>query len=189
MLTSSELRSLTEDLVLETRRLRLRRFVADDLETALAHELDPRIMEYIRDLDSPEVTRTKVQELMTPWDAEAGRWLGLVMALDGAMVGLIALRVVSYEQECVEIGFRIHPDQRRQGLTEEACRRLITFLFDQVGVHKVVGFCVADNQGSQALMAKLGMRHEGTLREYSRLGGRWRDEMAFGMLASDRPKS
>lgn len=175
------------DVRLETERLVLRRFGPEDVETLVAHELDPRIMRYIRDLQPEDQVRAKVGGMFGPWRGEDGEWLGLAMERRAAagMIGVLALRITEAGHETVEVGWRLHPDHQRQGLCLEACRCLLDLLFGEAGVRKVVAFCVADNTASLRLMQRLGMRQEGRLREFSRLGEVWHDELVCGLLARE----
>ena len=185
MLTPDALRQRATDLRLVTPRLTLRRFAARDLDTARAHELDRRIMGQIRDPEPAEALDARIRALIEPWQADEGEWLGLVIALDDAMIGLAAFRVVSHANQTVEIGYRLALEHQRRGYALEACRALLAFLIGTLEVRKVVAFCVVDNQPSARLLEKLGMRCEGRLREFSMLGGRWQDEFAYGLLARE----
>lgn len=183
----AKLRALVPDLELETERLVIRRFRESDLDVAIEHELDRRIMKFIRDPQPEDEVVAKARTCIEPWKGEENEWLGLAMTLRGdpTMIGLVAFRVLSETNQSVEIGYRVHPDHQRKGLTLEACRALLTFLFDRAGAHKANAYCVADNIGSARLLEKLGMTLEGTLREHCWLMGKWCDDLAYGMLASD----
>ena len=188
MIDAAEWLEHGRDLRLETERLVLRRFGEGDLEVALEHELDERIMRWVRDpLPRPEVEE-KVARFLGPWQGGEGEWLGLPFERrdQEGMIGLAAFRLVSAENQTVEIGYRLHPDHRRRGFTLEACRRVLSFLFDVARVRKVIAYCVVENEASYRLMEKLGMRREGQLREFSQLGGAWRDELVYGLLARER---
>lgn len=178
----------SRDARFETERLVLRRYRPEDRAVALSHEQDRRIMAEIRDPDPPEVLRERIDRLWADWSAADGDWLCLAVErrAEGDVVGLLALRVVAHELETVEVGFRFHPDHQRRGFGRESVTALLDWLFAEAGVHKVSGFCTAENAPSAALMEALGFRLEGNLREHSRLGGRWRDERVFGLLAGDR---
>lgn len=174
-------------LSLESERLLLRRFRAGDLHTAVEHERDPRIMRYVREIQSVEASRARVEGFLAPWRGGDGEWLSLVITKrdDPGMLGMLAFRVTLIANQTVEIGYRLHPDAQRQGIGFEACQRLLTWLFRRVGVRKVIAHCVPANVASYRLMEKLGMQREGTLRQFSRLHGEWIDEHVYGILAHE----
>ncbi len=170
-----------------TERLTVRRFESSDLELALEHESDRRIMQYIRDPKPPDELRKKVEDFVAPWKGGSD-WLGLPVTLRDRqpMIGLVCFRVVSFENESAEIGFRFHHDYHGRGYAFEASRWLVDFLFDELDVRKLIALCTAENAPSYRLLEKLGMQREGCLRDYSKLGGRWCDELVYGLLAGER---
>ncbi len=181
---------MTDDVTalhLESPRLVLRRFRSQDLRTAIEHEQDPRIMRYVREIQPIEATRTKVAGFLEPWRGGDGEWLAIVIARrdDYRMLGMLALRITLIANQTVEIGYRLHPDHQRQGITFEACHRLLTWMFRSIRVRKVIAHCVPENVASWRLMEKLGMQREGILRQHSTLHGAWIDEYLYGLLAHE----
>ncbi len=175
-------------LRLETDRLILRPFTEADMPTAIAHEKNRDIMHWIRDPLPDDEIEQRCRAVMEPWEGKDGQWLLLPIepkttANAGTeMLGIVCLRVTAAETETIEIGYRLHTDVQRRGFGYEACMGLIGYLFNRIETRKIVAFCAADNEASWRLMAKLGMRHEATFREYSFLAGAWRDEHVYGLL-------
>ena len=126
--------------------------------------------------------------MLGAWTGADGEWLTLAVAprSEPVMAGIVVCRVTQAANETMELGYRLHPSVHRRGYAFEACTRLLDHLFGTVRVHKVVAYCTADNEPSWRLMAKLGMQREGLLREYTHLGGQWRDEFVYGLLAHER---
>ena len=175
------------DLCVETERLTIRRFVSSDLKVALEHESDSRIMRYIRDPQPPDKLRKKVEGFIGSWAGLETEWLGLAVTLHGQqpMIGIVCFRIISFESETAEIGFRFHHDYHGQGFAYESSSWLKEFLLEELGVRKLIALCVAENGPSYRLLEKLGMQREGHLREHSKLGGCWRDELLYGLLAEE----
>lgn len=174
------------DLRLETERLVLRRLVHADVPTALAHERDRAIMQWIRDPEPLPAMQDRIQAMLGAWTGADGEWLTLAVAPKDtdAMAGIVVCRVTQAPNEAMELGYRLHPSVHRRGYAFEACSRLLDHLFGAVLVHKVIAHCVVDNEPSWRLMEKLGMRREGVFADYTRLGGAWRDACFYGLLAS-----
>jgi len=171
----------------ETARIVLRRFTDRDYESAVRHELDERIMRWIRDALPEEDVRERVRAMQEPWSGACGEWAGFVIAepAQNTMVGLVGFRIVSIANETAEIGYRLHPDYQRQGLAYESCLSVLQFLFEEAGLHRITASCVASNLPSYRLMEKLGMRREGQFREFSQLHGSWHDELGYAILARE----
>lgn len=168
----------------EAPRLTIRRLCEGDYELAVAHELDRRIMRYIRDPLPESEVRDKVRAMCEPWSGALDEWAGLVVARRDTdeMIGVVAFRVVSEANATVEIGYRLHPDHQGKGLGFEACQCLLQFLFADAGARRVIALCVADNEASFGLMEKLGMRREARFREFCMIGGEWQDELVYAIL-------
>lgn len=188
MIEAAEMVERCRDLRLDTQRLTIRRFVASDLELALAHESNREIMKYIRDSKPEKELREKVEAFAGEWKGEENEWLGLPVTPRGEhpMMGIVCFRIASFENETAEIGYRFHQDYHGKGFAFEATRRLFNFLFDDFRARKLTALCTAENEPSYRLMEKLGMRREGRLREHSTLGGRWHDELVYGLLSTER---
>lgn len=168
-------------------RLVLRRFVPDDLDRVLEQELDPRVYRYERDEVSPEALVASLPMHLGRYGGRDGEWVGLPIVPHASphMVGVLAFRIERAARGTVEIGYRLHPDAQGKGYMVEAARLLLDFLFGTCDVRKVVASCDAENEPSLRLLRKLGMRQEGVLREHSWFGGRWHDDVLFGILARE----
>lgn len=177
-----------QSLRLQTARLVLRRFQAADTEIAVLHEREPRMRRWIRPIQPIEAVRAKVARFGDAWHGGDGEWLMFVVTVrdEPTMLGSLALRIESGADGVVEVGYAMHPDVQRRGYTFEATDRLLGWLFDDIGVRKVVARCVSPNVASARVLEKLGMRREGTLREHCVLDGVLCDEFLFGLLARER---
>jgi len=178
------------DLRLPCERLVLRRLVRDDVPVALEHEQDRTIMRWIRDPEPLAAMQDRIQAMLGAFTGADGEWLTLAVAPnDGPrMAGIVVCRVTTKAQEALEIGYRLHPSVHRRGFAFEACSRLIDWLFREVQPHKIVAHCIVDNEPSWRLMEKLGMRREALFRDYTKLGGAFRDACFYGLLASEWPR-
>jgi ribosomal-protein-alanine N-acetyltransferase len=167
--------------------LALRRFTAADIPFAIAEEQDRAIMRWIRDPQPDEAMRARAETMAAPWRGSDGEWLVLTVVPHelGRAAGIVVCRVTITGHETMEIGYRLSGEVLRRGYGFEACTTLCAFLFDDVQVRKLIALCAAENEPSWRLMEKLGMRREACLREYSFLGGAWRDGYVYGLLARE----
>jgi len=87
-----------------------------------------------------------------------------------------------------EIGYILAPAAQGHGIAREAVSAVIDRLFAE-GQRRVFADTDPDNDASNRLLARLGFRHEGTLR------GEWethigiRDSLIWGLLAAEWPVS
>jgi RimJ/RimL family protein N-acetyltransferase len=115
---------------------------------------------------------------------EEGQWISCAMTLrdSGELVGDLALRWVSSEHRCGELGFVVHPVHQGHGYATEAAAALLPFCFDTMGLHRVIGRAEARNAGSARVLEKLGMRREAHLVENEYVKGEWQSELVYALL-------
>jgi RimJ/RimL family protein N-acetyltransferase len=172
-----------------TERLVLRPFDGGDLAALYAIHSDEGV---VRWLYNDARTEDEVCALLTRKIAgaelvEEGEWLSCAVTLGdtGELVGDLALRWVSEEHRCGELGFIVHPAHQGRGYAGEAARALLPFAFETMGFHRVVGRTEARNTGSARVLEKLGMRLEAHLRENEYVKGEWQSELVYALLRSE----
>lgn len=173
---------------LETPRLILRPWREADLAPLSALNADADSMRYFASV----LTRAES-------DAWAGRMQAHIAAhgwgfwvvedkASAAFAGVVGLVNISWQERftpAVEIGWRIAPAFRRQGIAEEAARAALAFGFDRLGLDEIVAFTVPANEPSWRMMEKLGMRADGMF-DHPRLpdGHRWKPHLLYRIARS-----
>ena len=84
-----------------------------------------------------------------------------------------------------DIGYEFSPDYWRQGYATEAASEIIRFGFEELELHRIWSWCIAENNGSWRVMEKLGMQREGLLRENEYFKGRWWDTLMYAILEDE----
>lgn len=86
----------------------------------------------------------------------------------------------------IEIGWSVDPRVQGRGFATEMAQELLRIAFDELGVHRVVAYCFADNVASRRVMDKIGLRHEATfIRDALHRSGRWVNGAGYAMLAEE----
>jgi RimJ/RimL family protein N-acetyltransferase len=122
-----------------------------------------------------------------PWIVRLVRPLAGLAA--GTVVGSSSFLDVSAADARLEIGFTSY-DPRVWGsaVNPEAKLLLLGLAFETLGAGRVQLKTDVRNQRSQQAIARLGARHEGTLRRYQRRSdGTVRDTVLFSILAEEWP--
>ena len=103
---------------------------------------------------------------------------------DGLLLGAIDLffRLARRQAGC---GYWVGQDYWGQGITTEALTAVMACGFEQFGLHRIEASHLARNPASGRVMAKAGMRFEGTMRESVLCRGRFEDLSMWAALASD----
>ncbi len=142
---------------------------------------------YIRLPETDEQVMEIVLQVIKPWQLSEGRWNGWVMCLTGddTVVGEIVFNMESWQSQRAEIGYRLHKSAAGKGLCTQAAKILVNYLFEEIGVHKVVAKCDPRNQASSGVMEKLGMVKEAEYKQHYLVGDEWTDQADYGLLRQD----
>ena len=71
------------------------------------------------------------------------------------------------------------------GYAPEAAQKIIDTAFGRFKAHRVQATCWVKNTKSQRVLRKIGMKKEGRMRSYMRVGSLVRDEFLWGITRSD----
>ncbi len=102
--------------------------------------------------------------------------------VDGQAIGIVYIWKYSLNRKSWEIGYAILPEYQGNGYCLESVKRLLSFAFDELDAHKVVGMCHSDNIKSASVMQKAGMSKQGIFREEYLCQGKWVDQFYFSIL-------
>ncbi len=148
--------------------------------------LEPWEPTWPRDALSRAAFRNRLQRQARELRDGTGHGFFLFRNDDHALLGGITLSNIQrgIAMSC-SVGYWVGERHARQGVMTEALGRLLPFVFDSLGLHRLEAACLPDNLASQALLHKLGFEKEGYARAYLRINGRWHDHLLFALLASD----
>jgi RimJ/RimL family protein N-acetyltransferase len=180
---------LEPDLPIETERLLLRAFGADDFDAVFAMQSRPDVARFLywEARTEDEVREALTRKIAGTAIRAEGDPLFLAAALrtTGDVVGDVVLQWTSAAHSTGEIGFIVHPEHQGRGYATEAARPLLRLAFEELRLHRVVGRVEARNVASARVLQKLGMRHEAHLVENEFVKGEWQSELVYAMLADE----
>jgi ribosomal-protein-alanine N-acetyltransferase len=148
---------------LETARLVLRRWRANDLAPVAALNADPEVMEYFAATLSQEESRAMIARMEAKFEAQGFGFWAMERKSDGALLGMTGLNRPDLKvpfAPCVEIGWRLAREYWGQGYAPEAARAALALAFGPLGEKEVVAFTARGNERSRTVMRKLGMTHD-----------------------------
>jgi ribosomal-protein-serine acetyltransferase len=102
-----------------------------------------------------------------------------------ALVGIVGLEACVHLHRSCELGYWLRKEATGRGLMTEAGRAAVDFAFQQMGAHRVRVAASTDNHPSLQVIARLGFRFEGIMREAEFCHRRWLDHAVFGKLSTD----
>ena len=110
----------------------------------------------------------------------------------GQVVGMSGLEAISPINRDAIVAMFVDKPVRRLGVGIRATALVVDFAFRQLGLNRLTSYYRADNANSRDLVAKLGCKIEGTMRQAWFADGRFHDMVVVGVLKQDweqqRPK-
>lgn len=121
-------------------------------------------------------------------EARSGSGLSLVIVVDERIVGMVsASSIVEGALRSASIGYWVAQEAAGRGYAPTATALLVDHLMDPNGraLHRVQLEIRPENAASLAVVAKLGLREEGTKRAFLHLDGAWRDCRSFAVVREE----
>ncbi|MBK3644107.1 GNAT family N-acetyltransferase [Streptomyces sp. MBT33] len=148
--------------MLETPRLILRRWRADDVAPMAAVNADPEVMRWIGDgsLRDEQRTRRGIEAIEREWDEQGFGLFAVEIRSTGGLAGFTGLSVPHFMPElspATEVGWRLARAYWGQGLATEAAAAAVRFGFEDRGLEQIVSIAQVGNGASERVMTKLGM--------------------------------
>jgi RimJ/RimL family protein N-acetyltransferase len=166
---------------LETDRLILRRFTADDLDNLVGLDGDPEVMHFItggRTTSREELETDFLPRFLSYYDRFEGYgfWAAIEKS-SGDFLGWFHFRPPpGSPSDEAELGYRLRKTAWGKGFATEGSRALIHKGFTEFGVRRVTTSTMTVNQGSRRVMEKSGLTFVRTFHQD------WPDEIEGGQL-------
>ena len=174
---------------LETERLVLRRFVNEDAAAMYKNwAADEEVTKYLTWPPHPnqEVSQKVIDDWVKSCDSERYYQWAIVLKEKGEPIGSIAVVHMNEDVSMVQIGYCIGKTWWHNGITAEALKAVMDFLFDIVDVKRIESRHDPRNPNSGKVMKKCGMKYEGTLRSSDRNNQGICDACYYALLKSER---
>ena len=104
---------------------------------------------------------------------------------EGNRVGAVGLRDIDVEHSLAEMGFWVAVKRWGQGYATEAARAVVAFGFRQWGLNRIYAHHMVRNPASGRVLARIGMKPEGLLRQRVRKWGMFEDVMLMAVLRAE----
>ena len=174
---------------LETERLILRRFVTEDYVAMYKNwASDEDVTKYL--MWSTHSSMKMSKKITKAWVKKYSRknnynW-AIVPKDIGEPIGGISVVHMNEDVSMVHIGYCIGKTWWHRGITSEALKAVMDFLFDEVGVNRIESRHDPRNPNSGKVMKKCGMKYEGTLRSSDWNNQGICDACYYALLKSER---
>jgi RimJ/RimL family protein N-acetyltransferase len=167
-------------------RVALRRFRLTDLTPFVTYRSHPEVARY-QSWDAPypvEKGESLIRAMQRQHPDTPGEWFqfAVTLASTGELIGDCGSKTDAADPRLADIGYTIAHDHQGNGHGTDTVRTLLRYLFEARGKHRVTASCDPRNVASIRLLERLGMRHEGHLRQSVWFNGEWADDLIFAML-------
>ena len=158
------------DVTIETERMVLRAFNADDVDNLVELDGDPEVMRYLT--GGQPTSREAVRTGTLPWlmarpepGGASGGWAAVERST-GAFLGWFSLRAGHGPPDELQLGYRLRRSAWGRGYATEGSRALIDRAFSEFAVRRVWATTMAVNTRSRRAAEKAGMTHTRTYHEH-----------------------
>ncbi|MCR5608849.1 MAG: GNAT family N-acetyltransferase [Lachnospiraceae bacterium] len=156
---------------LETERLILRRFTLDDADSVFNNwASDDEVTRYLTWLTHQSVddSRMYMEYCVQGYNNLAFYEWGIELKETQELIGNISVVKIIDDIESLELGWVLGRKYWGYGYIAEAAKKIVDFLFNQVGANRIYARHDVSNSNSGRVMQKAGMTYEGTLRQSAR---------------------
>ena len=142
---------------LTTARLILRQLTEEDAVQLFALRSDKTINQYLGRKPDESLSETlmfinKINKNSAP--SKLKYW-GISLIESAHLIGAICLYAEGVQPEDAEIGFELLNDYQGKGIMTEACKKVIDYGFQEVGLQNILASVHPNNQRSISLLKKL----------------------------------
>lgn len=176
-------------MTIETPRLILREFTAEDLPAVIGYYCDPEVNRHM--IWGQKTAEEAAEYLAWAMACQSGQprrtcELAVTQRESGGVIGGASIDITSDFHREAEIGYYLARAHWVRGYATETARALVAFGFGQIGLHRIWATCAPANLASAHVLEKCGMTREGYLRAHRlRKDGTWRDSFLYAILEDE----
>lgn len=87
------------------------------------------------------------------------------------------------------LGYSVDKGHEGQGYMREALQASITYVFDELQLHRIMANYMPVNRRSGGLLRRLGFVVEGYARDYLQINGNWEDHVLTSLTNPERERA
>ena len=172
---------------LKTDRLILRPLRMSDARDMYAYAQDPEVSRHVLWSAHTSIfqTRTFLRSAIRQYRRGEPGSFAIVLKASGRMIGTVGFMWIDREYKSAEVGYSLSREYWNQGVMTEALRRVVDFGFQEMRLNRIEAQHETDNPASGRVMAHVGMRQEGILRQRLKNKGKFVDVALYAILRGD----
>jgi len=177
--------------IIKTDRLVLRPFSLDDtqavFELASEYEIAANTLRIPHPYELSMAEEWIAEQAAAEADGKELVW-AITSEEDGLLVGSIGLILIEAFNQA-ELGYWIGKPYWNNGYASEAAISVLKFGFEDLDLRRIHAHHLSRNPVSGRVLQKIGMQHEGHLRQHILKWGKYEDIDMYGILKTEFPAS
>lgn len=166
--------------------VRLRPLEPEDAESLWRWGGDPEVVRWMGAGYPESLAQLTKRHLERETNSYSTTLMGVETLEEGRLVGAVRLRDTEPELGSAELDIWIgEKDQWGRGLASDAMRVMCRYGFEEMRLHRITLWVVADNTAARRVYEKVGFVQEGVARDGFRRGGKWYDMVMMGLLEGE----
>ncbi|MFF2886281.1 GNAT family N-acetyltransferase [Paenibacillus sp. NPDC057967] len=172
---------------LHTERLYLRKMDVSDSASLFRIWSDPDVIEFmnIDPFADENQAREMIQFLNNLSEDDQAIRFTIIEKESGQIIGSGGYNFLDMEHAKAEIGYDIAKGYWGKGYATEAIGALVEYAFSTLKLNRIEAKVEPPNVNSIRVLQKLSFTHEGTLRQYEKIKGTFKDISIYSKLATD----
>jgi ribosomal-protein-alanine N-acetyltransferase len=115
-------------------------------------------------------------------EGQAVQFIALDRSSGHMVAGCNFTNIVRGPMQACHLGYSVDQDFQGQGLMHEVVQAGIRYMFDAVGLHRIMANHMPNNTRSEKLLRTLGFEREGYARAYLKISGHWEDMVLNALI-------
>jgi len=178
---------MPDNPVIQTQRLILRLFSLEDTAQLEQYADNKDILATTSPSEVPR--QGNIEEWITirheRYEKKQGIDFAVVHRVQERIIGAIGLGIEYKNDESMQLGYWIGKEYWNQGYCTEAAKEVLKYGFSVLDLHRIFSKAFTSNPASGRVLEKIGMKHEGTLREAYKHGDKFENMECYGLLKTE----
>jgi ribosomal-protein-alanine N-acetyltransferase len=175
-------------IIMETERLIIRKFKEDDWKDLYEYLSQESVVKY----EPYDVCNEDESKEEAIYRSNNDAFWAVCLKESNKLIGNVYFQQQGPKEFLTwEIGYVFNPAYYGKGYATEACKRVLKYGFEELGIHRVIGKCNPENAPSWRLLERLSMRREGYFKKPSyfkkTIDGKaiWHDAYQYSILEEE----
>lgn len=152
------------EYLFESERLGFRNWKAEDLEAFAKLNADEEVMEHFPKTLSKKEVEILIDKLKNHFTDNGFTYYATEILATKEFIGMIGLAFQQYKTKftpAIDIGWRLKRNAWGKGYATEGAKRCLEYAFNELSIKKVIAVCTIQNEKSEKVMKKIGMKKVG----------------------------